>query len=167
ATRARGRPRRTARAPRPATRPPRRAAPRRAAPRPRSRRRSSRRRGRSPARRLHRQEDRVVAAPDEEQDALSLPDRLEGLPVGIDVLHRLAVHLENDVAAAEPRVGGRTARIDLCDDDALDGAIEPEILRELGRERLHRETEILGGSGPGLGRLLLLQLLYLDVERLR
>src|SRR5439155_12492573 len=118
------------------------------------------------ARRLDGEEDRVVAAADEEEDALSLAGRLERLAVGVDVLHRRPVHLEDDVAAAEPGVGGRAARIDLCHHDALEAAVEAEVLGHLGREGLHREAHVLRGAGARLRRLLLLQLGDLDAEGL-
>src|SRR5689334_24859271 len=121
----------------------------------------------SPAspRRLDGEEDRVVAAPDEEEHALPLPDRLDGLPVGLDVLHRLPVHLEDDVAAPEPCVRRGPARVDLGHHYALQVPIEAEILGEVAGEGLDGEPEVLGGPRPRLRGLLLLQLL--DLHRVR
>src|SRR5207247_7559784 len=100
------------------------------------------------ARRLDGEEDRVVAAADEEEDALSLAGRLERLAVGVDVLHRRPVDLQDDVAAAQARVGGRAARVHLRDHDALEAAVEAEGLGDLGRERLHREAQVLRCPSP-------------------
>ena len=60
--------------------------------------------------RLHREEDRVVAAPHEEEHALALPGLAHRLLIRVGVLHRLAVHLEDDVAAPEPGLVGRARR---------------------------------------------------------
>src|SRR5437016_5249371 len=117
-----------------------------------------------PRRRLDGEEDRVVAATDEEEDALALAGRFEALAVGVDVLHGGAVDLEDDVAAPEAGVGGGAACVDLRDDDALQAAVEAEVLGHLRRERLHGQAEVLGGAGPRLRGLLFLQLRDLDGE---
>src|SRR4029079_14698995 len=70
-------------------------------------------------RRLQRQEDRVLAAADEEEDVLALLDLLERGLVGIGVFDRLTIHLEDDVAPPDAGFVGCGARLDGAHHDAL------------------------------------------------
>src|SRR5437016_8289906 len=117
-------------------------------------------------RRLQREEDRVVAAPHEEEDALALAAGLEGLLVGVRVLHRLAVHLEDHVAAPQARICRRPARLDLRDDHALQAPVDAQVLGEVGGERLHGKAQVLGRAGAALRGLLFFELLDLDADGL-
>src|SRR5262249_32070402 len=110
------------------------------------------------ARGFDRQEDRVVAAPDEQQNALPLAARAQRLLVGVRILHRRPVHLEDDVTLPQPGLGGGSVRVDLGDDDALQRAIEAEAFGDVRRQRLHRRAEPLAGRAAGLSGLLVLQL---------
>src|SRR5688572_3760734 len=93
--------------------------------------------------RTHREEDGVLAAPHEEENALALAAGLERLLVLPYVVHGTAVHLRDDVAAPQPGLGGRTVRLDLRHHDAAHAPVEPEVLRDLGGERLDREPQLL------------------------
>src|SRR5438552_14805060 len=119
------------------------------------------------ARRLHCEEDRVVAAPHEEEEALALAAGLERLLVGVRVLHRLAVHLEDHVAAPQARIRRRPARFDLGDDHSLQVPVDAQVLGQVGGERLHGEAQVLGRAGGALRGLLFLVLLDLDAAVLR
>src|SRR5262249_5903394 len=99
--------------------------------------------GASAARRLDGEEDRVVASPHEEEHGLALA-RFHPLVVGSDVLHRRAGDLDDDVTPAHAGVGRRTRRIDLRHHDALQAALEAEVLRQLRGQALHGDAEILG-----------------------
>src|SRR4029453_8117573 len=74
------------------------------------------------------EEDRVVAAADEEEHALAFAARLHGLLVLCGVVHGPAIHLPDHVAAAEPRLGGRAVGIDFGDHHAAEPAIETQVL---------------------------------------
>src|SRR3989449_427082 len=117
--------------------------------------------------RLHREEDRVVAAPHEEEDTLALAPGLERLLVSVRVLHRLAVHLEDHVAAPETRICRRPARLDLRDDHALQAPVDAQALGQVGGERLHGEAQVLSRAGAALRGLLFLELQDLDAAGLR
>src|SRR5262245_26024900 len=118
------------------------------------------------ARGFDRQEDRVVATPHEQQHALPLATRAQRLLVGVRILHRRTVHLEDHVTLPQPGLGGGPVRVDLGDDDALQRAIEAEAFGHVRRQRLHRRSEPLAGRAAGLSGLLVLQLGDLDRDRL-
>src|SRR6185436_6490757 len=92
-------------------------------------------------RRLQRQEDRVVATTNEEEQVLALLDLLERGFVLVDVLDGRAIDLEDHVAAPNAGFVGGRARLDRAHHDAL-GLLDAEVLGDLGREGLDGEPEL-------------------------
>src|SRR6185503_8391735 len=107
---------------------------------------------------------RVVATPDQEEEALALAGFAYGLLIRCGVLHGLAVHFEDDVAAPESGLGRRPTGLDLRHDDAFERLVETQVLRELRRERLNRQPEVFVRAAGGGGQLLVLELADLDRE---
>src|SRR5581483_7479232 len=117
-------------------------------------------------RRLEREEHGVLAAPDEQQDALARLDAADRLVVRVHVGDRLPVHLDDDVAAPEPRLLGHAPRLDARDQDALHVAADAERFRDLRGEVLDREAVRFRLAARTARLALLLHLGDLDADGL-
>src|SRR5262245_60012626 len=103
-----------------------------------------------------REEDGVVAATHEEEHALPLAARLHRLLVLRGVVHRAAIRLGDHVAAPQPRLGGRPVRLHFGHHDASDALVQTQVLGDLGRERLHAQTQLLAAGAATAARLAVL-----------